>query len=141
MGVIFSSNAVCEGVFDDSVSIRGTLTNRDLVNQPKVGFYYDIDILFDYLTLDLPAQKQTAKNLNGRIRLVNISRPQLYLDTVFGNYGDLPLQASGSIFFDTRQYDIQLKSKHSVDHEYFVNYFNISTIPGALVITLILFQL
>ena len=41
----------------------------------------------------------------------------------------MPLQASGSIF-DTRQYDIQLKSKHSVDHEYFVNYFNISTIPG-----------
>ena len=48
-------------VSDDSVSIRGTLTNRDLVNQPKVGFYYDIDILFDYLTLDLPAQKQMAK--------------------------------------------------------------------------------
>ena len=97
-------------VSDDIVTIRGTLTNRDLLKQPNGGFYYDIDVLFDYLTLTLPNQKIKGTNLNGRVKLINIDRPELKIDSVIGEYHDLLMQANGSIYFDTKTYDFRLRS-------------------------------
>tara|TARA_Y100001935_G_scaffold254871_1_gene265416 strand:- start:5232 stop:9908 length:4677 start_codon:yes stop_codon:yes gene_type:complete len=117
-------------VSDDIVTIRGTLTNRDLLKQPNGGFYYDIDVLFDYLTLTLPNQKIKGTNLNGRVKLINIDRPELKIDSVIGEYHDLLMQANGSIYFDTKTYDLRLRSLATVNHDYMVNFLGIQTIPG-----------
>jgi hypothetical protein len=117
-------------VSDDTVSVRGTLTNSDLTKQPNGGFYYDIDVLFDYLTVTLPNQKIKGTNLNGRIKLMNIDRPELKIDSVVGDYRDLPIQANGSIYFDTKTYDLQYRSLSTVNHNDLVNFLSIQTIPG-----------
>lgn len=115
---------------DDFVSVQGTLTNKGLLKQTRLGFYYDIDILFDYLNLTLPNQKMKGTNLNGRIRFSNIDRPELKIVSVVGEYRDLLMQANGSIYFDTKTYDLRVRSLANVDHDYMVNYFGIQKFPG-----------
>ena len=97
-------------VTDDMVTVRGELRNSN--GATKAPFFYDIHVLFDYLTLTIAHKSQTFKNINGNIQLVNYQRPQLRLDTIVAEYNDIPMKASGAIYFDSKTYDILVQPQH-----------------------------
>ena len=99
-------------VTDDMVTVRGELRNSN--GATKAPFFYDIHVLFDYLTLTIAHKSQTFKNINGNIQLVNYQRPQLRLDTIVAEYNDIPMKASGAIYFDSKTYDILVQPQQSL---------------------------
>ena len=117
-------------ISDDVVTVRGQLSNKDSGDEETRGFYYDINVLFDYLTIKLATYDVPMTNVNGRIQLVNYQRPQIRLDSIIADYGDLPVKATGAIYFDTKEYDVLIQPRGELSYKSLTNFVPFRFVPG-----------